>query len=75
MPQMNPQDYAKYLMESKVQIAQELGITFDIDGDNGHLSSRDAGRIGGRLGGKIGGNMVKRMVAYSEEHLARNGHL
>lgn len=75
MEQMSPQDYEKYLIQSKVQIARELGLQFDSEGDNGHLTSRDAGKIGGRLGGKIGGNMVKRMVAYSENHLIKNGRL
>ncbi|NLI91154.1 MAG: small, acid-soluble spore protein, alpha/beta type [Peptococcaceae bacterium] len=46
-----------------------------MDGDNGHLTSRDAGRIGGRLGGKIGGNMVKEMVKFAEEHLKAQGRL
>lgn len=69
MEQMNPQEYAKNLEKAKYQVARELGIQFNIEGDNGHLTSRDAGRIGGRLGGKLGGNMVKRMVEYAEEQL------
>lgn len=75
MGQMNPDDYAKYIEENKRRVAQELGIQFYIDGDNGHITSRDAGRIGGHLGGKIGGNMVKRMVEYAENHLRVNGRL
>jgi small acid-soluble spore protein D (minor alpha/beta-type SASP) len=75
MEQMNPQDYQKYLQESKLRVARELGIQLNVDGDNGHLTSRDAGRIGGILGGKIGGNMVKEMVRFAEEHLNASGSL
>lgn len=75
MEQMHPQSYLQNLEESKRQIAKELGIQLNIEGDNGHLSSRDAGRIGGRLGGKIGGKMVKEMVQYAEEHLKIHGRL
>ncbi len=60
---------------SKYEVAQKLGIPLNKDGDNGHLSSRDAGRIGGHMGGKIGGNMVKEMVAFAKQHLAQGGKL
>lgn len=75
MEQMNPWEYEQNLQEAKHRVARELGIRFNIDGDNGHLTSRDAGRIGGRLGGKIGGNMVKEMVQFAEEHLMMHGRL
>ncbi len=75
MHPMSPQDYQQYLQEAKIQVAKELGLQFNMDGDNGHLTSRDAGRIGGRLGGKIGGNMVKEMVHFAEEHLKSQGRL
>jgi hypothetical protein len=69
---MNPEVYARNLEEAKYRIALELGIGLNRQGSNGHLTSRDAGRIGGRMGGKIGGNMVKRMVEYSERQLMMN---
>lgn len=75
MEQMNPQEYSQNLLEQKYRIAQELGLQFNREGDNGHLTSRDAGKIGGRLGGKIGGNMVKKMVEYAEDHMMANGRL
>lgn len=75
MEQMNPQDYKRNLEEAKYKAAKELGIQYNNDGDNGHLTSRDAGRIGGYLGGKIGGNMVKKMVEYAEEHIKVHGQL
>lgn len=75
MEQINPQNYAQRIEEAKYRVAKELGIQFNMDGDNGHLSSRDAGRIGGHIGGKIGGTMVKRMVEYAEEHLKVHGRL
>ena len=75
MEQMNPQEYSQNLLEEKYRIAQELGLQFNKEGDNGHLTSRDAGKIGGRLGGRIGGNMVRRMVEHAEQQLMINGRL
>lgn len=75
MPQMNPKEYEQNLHEAKFRVAQELGIQLNMNGNNGHLTSREAGRIGGRLGGEIGGNMVKEMVRFAEEHLKAHGSL
>lgn len=50
----------------KYEIAQELGIPLK-KGYNGEMTTREAGKIGGR----IGGNMVKVMIRYAEEELAR----
>jgi hypothetical protein len=51
----------------KMEIASELGINMHPE-YNGHISARDAGR----LGGKIGGNMVKKMIKYAENNMFGN---
>lgn len=52
--------------EWKFELAQELGIPLQ-RGYNGHLTSREAGQ----LGGHIGGQMVRRMIRYAQEQMAR----
>lgn len=49
------------------KVAESLGIPYAQNGDNGNLTTRQAGRIGGQ----IGGNMVQKLVAIAEEALAR----
>jgi small acid-soluble spore protein D (minor alpha/beta-type SASP) len=49
------------------KVAQSLGIPYSQNGDNGNLTTRQAGRIGGQ----IGGSMVQKLVAIAEEALAR----
>ncbi|MCM3710967.1 alpha/beta-type small acid-soluble spore protein [Sporosarcina luteola] len=49
----------------KYEIAKELGIPFS-DGNNGKLTSEQAGKIGG----PIGGNMVKEMIRLAQEQMA-----
>ena len=44
----------------KHEVASEVGVTLK-DGYNGHLSSRDAGRIGG--------NMVKKLIQQAENQM------
>nr|WP_310739790.1 alpha/beta-type small acid-soluble spore protein [Oceanobacillus alkalisoli] len=53
----NP-DHVKY------EVAKERGIPLD-EGDNGQLTSRQAGKIGG----PIGGNMVKEMIEIAKEQM------
>jgi len=62
--------YRSALDRRKFEVAEELGIPLR-RGDNGDISSRDAGRIGGRLGGRIGGQMVRRLIQLAEQELAR----
>ena len=45
----------------KYEVASEVGVNLK-DGDNGDISSRDAGRIGG--------NMVKKMIQQVENNMA-----
>lgn len=52
--------------DAKFEIAKEVGIPLK-EGDNGHLTSRQAGKIGGNLGG----NMVREMVKMAEEQLKK----
>ena len=49
------------LNKFKYEVASEVGVTLK-DGYNGHLSSRDAGRIGG--------NMVKKLIERAESQMA-----
>lgn len=48
------------LNKFKYEVASEVGVTLK-DGYNGHLSSRDAGRIGG--------NMVKKLIEQAENQM------
>ncbi|WP_409253783.1 small, acid-soluble spore protein, alpha/beta type [Bacillus sp. SCS-153A] len=50
----------------KFEAAKEQGVPLS-NGDNGELSSREAGKVGG----KIGGSMVKEMIKMAEKSLAR----
>ena len=49
------------LEKFKYEVASEVGVTLK-DGNNGDISSRDAGRIGG--------NMVKKMIQQVENNMA-----
>jgi small acid-soluble spore protein D (minor alpha/beta-type SASP) len=72
-----PQDPAAYraaIDKYKYEVAAELGIPLR-QGDNGDLTSRQAGQIGGHIGGRLGGQMVRRMIRMAEEHLARGGSI
>jgi len=51
---------------NKYEIAREIGIPLK-NGDNGDLTSKEAGKIGG----KIGGNMVRDMVKFAEQRLKK----
>lgn len=46
-------------------VAQSLGIAYQSSGDNGDMTTRDAGRIGG----EIGGQMVQKLVQIAKEQL------
>lgn len=48
------------LNKFKYEVASEVGVTLK-DGYNGHLSSRDAG--------KIGGNMVRKLIETAEKQM------
>lgn len=48
------------LNKFKYEVASEVGVTLK-DGYNGHLSSRDAG--------KIGGNMVRKLIQQAESQM------
>lgn len=50
----------------KYEIAKEQGITLR-KGNNGQLTSENAGKIGG----PIGGNMVKEMVNMAQEQMGK----
>ncbi len=48
------------LNKFKYEVASEVGVTLK-DGYNGHLSSREAG--------KIGGNMVRKLIQQAESQM------
>jgi small acid-soluble spore protein D (minor alpha/beta-type SASP) len=52
--------------EAKYESAREIGVPLN-KGYNGHLTTRDAGRVGGRLGG----NMVRELVRMAQENLRK----
>jgi hypothetical protein len=51
------------LDDLKQDVAEDLGVPLEEDGDNGDLTARQLG--------KVGGNMVKRLVRLGEEALRR----
>ncbi|MGE5543419.1 MAG: small, acid-soluble spore protein, alpha/beta type [Bacillota bacterium] len=56
---------AQALYNFKYEIASELGVGQEIQGDYwGHVSSRDCGAVGG--------NMVRKMIAFAESQLQNN---
>lgn len=55
-----------YPDDVKYEVAEEQGIPLD-EGDNGQLTSRQAGKIGG----PIGGNMVKEMINIAKEQMKK----
>ncbi|WP_123042439.1 alpha/beta-type small acid-soluble spore protein [Cohnella candidum] len=50
----------------KFEVAKDLGVPLK-PGDNGELSTEDAGHVGG----KIGGSMVREMIRLAQEKLAK----
>lgn len=52
----------------KFEVAKELGIPLQY-GNNGNLTTEEAGHIGG----KIGGSMVREMIRLAQEQLAEKG--
>ncbi|MFC0272698.1 small, acid-soluble spore protein, alpha/beta type [Metabacillus herbersteinensis] len=51
---------------AKFEMANEVGVPLT-KGNNGNLTSKEAGKVGGRLGG----NMVREMVKLAEEKLKK----
>ncbi|SEU28253.1 alpha/beta-type small acid-soluble spore protein [Paenibacillus sp. NFR01] len=49
----------------KYEVAKELGVPLQ-PGNNGRLTTEEAGQIGG----KIGGSMVREMIRLAQEQLA-----
>uniref|UniRef100_UPI00403F7A73 alpha/beta-type small acid-soluble spore protein n=1 Tax=Oceanobacillus sp. FSL K6-0127 TaxID=2921420 RepID=UPI00403F7A73 len=56
----NNPDYVKY------EVAKEQGIALE-KGNNGDLTSRQAGKVGG----SIGGSMVKEMINIAKEQMKK----
>jgi hypothetical protein len=52
--------------DAKFEVAEELGVPLN-KGNNGSITSSQAGKIGG----KLGGNMVREMVKMAEEQLKK----
>lgn len=51
----------------KMETAKELGLDDDIQNQGWeNMTTRDVG--------KIGGNMVRKMIAYAEEHMAKDSN-
>ena len=67
------QELKAVLDSMKYEVAEELGLSEKLRAVGWpNMTSRECGQIGGRLGGRLGGQMVKRMVEFTETHLARN---
>lgn len=67
-------EFQEAIDEYKYEVAAELGIPLR-RGYNGDLTARQAGAIGGRIGGRLGGQMVRRLIQFAEEQLARGQSL
>ncbi|MFC4598320.1 alpha/beta-type small acid-soluble spore protein [Cohnella hongkongensis] len=52
--------------EVKYEVAKEIGVPLQ-QGDNGKLTTEEAGQVGGR----IGGPMVREMIRLAQEQLTR----
>lgn len=66
---MNPQAYDA-MQQFKMECAREIGreqFTFQ---NNDHYKGDQTAYQNGSEGGPIGGQMVKRMIAYAEQHLS-----
>lgn len=56
---------SKALYDFKHEIARELGVAQNVQGDYwGNVSSRD--------NGAVGGNMVRKMISFAESQLSSN---
>ena len=53
----------KALEQFKMEAANEVGVTLNQNGDNGNLTSRQAGSIGGQ--------MVKKMIESYEQGMTK----
>lgn len=60
----NNKQLRSQLQSLKTEVAQSMNINLS-NGDNGNLTSREAG--------SIGGEMVKRMIAYAQQNMNSNG--
>lgn len=52
--------------QAKMEMAEEQGVPLN-QGDNGNLTSREAGKVGG----PIGGNMVSELIKMAKSQLNR----
>lgn len=59
-----PSRQEEAMEDLKFEVADDLDVPLEEDGDNGDLTARQLG--------KIGGNMVKRLVERGEEVLAED---
>ncbi len=51
----------------KYEVASEMGIRMNRNGENGNMKTEDAGHVGG----KIGGAMIREMIRMAQEKLAK----
>ena len=69
---ITPENYQEVLHRMKYDLAGELGLDKLIHkGYWGEVPSRLCGAVGGRMGGKIGGHMVRRMIMFAQQHMAK----
>ena len=65
MPERDRRDAREEAMEDlKFEVADDVDVPLEEDGDNGDLTARQLG--------KVGGNMVKRLVERGEQALAED---
>ncbi len=66
MPDRKPdqRDREEAMEDLKFEVADDVDVPLEEDGDNGDLTARQLG--------KVGGNMVKRLVERGEQALAED---
>ncbi|HHV65063.1 MAG TPA: alpha/beta-type small acid-soluble spore protein [Peptococcaceae bacterium] len=65
----------KLLQQLKMEAAAEIGRLNFVRENNNHYKGDVTSRQNGLEGGPIGGQMVKKMVAFAEQHLKQGGTL
>lgn len=66
---LDPQVCSLHPNEIKYEVADQIGVPLQ-KGDNGALTTRQAGKVGGQLGGAV----VRRLVEIAQEKLVQEQH-
>ncbi len=62
----------QWLQQLKMEAATEIGHQQFVTENNNHYKGDISSRQNGLEGGPIGGQMVKKMVAFAQQHMQQN---